>query len=95
MRIHGAATMLGMAVLGSLWGPHVLGAWERRNHRASGGMMAGLWLGLALSGYGLYYLADERWRDFASSSHIALGLAIPFGLGIHVWQVTRRRKVKP
>lgn len=95
MRVHGAATMLGMMVLGGLWGPHVLGAWERRNHRWSGGTMAGLWLGLALSGYGLYYLADEGWRDIASSSHILLGLAIPVGLGIHVWRVTRGRKARP
>lgn len=92
MRIHGAATMLGLAVLGGIWGNHVLGAWERGNHRGSGGTMASLWLALALTGYGLYYLADEEWRAIASWAHIALGTALPAGLAVHVIRAGRLRR---
>jgi len=92
MRIHGASTMLGLAVLGGIWGNHVLGAWDRGTHRGSGGAMIGLWLGLALSGYGLYYLADEAWRSIASGLHVAAGLALPVGLTVHVLRVSSERK---
>lgn len=94
MRLHGAATLLGMAVFGGVWGNHVLGAWERERHRLSGGTMVGLWLGLALSGYGLYYLADEGWRELADWAHIALGLVLPLGLAVHVLRVTAPRRMR-
>ena len=42
MRIHGAATLFGMAVLGSLWGRHVVRAWKDGRHLASGGGLLGL-----------------------------------------------------
>ncbi len=92
MRIHGAATMFGLAVLGGIWGNHVLGAWERGTHRWSGSSLLGLWLILALSGYGLYYLADEEWRGMASWLHVAAGIGLPAALAIHVWKVTSGRK---
>lgn len=91
IRVHGAAAMLGLAVFGSLWSNHVLGAWPRRRHAWSGGAMVALWLGLILSGYGLYYLADETWRNAASTLHIAAGLALPLGLLAHLTQIQRRR----
>jgi hypothetical protein len=92
MRIHGAATLFGVAMLGSIWTTHVMPAWQRGSHRLSGGLLFGLWLLLALSGYGLYYLADEGQRGLASGLHIALGLALPAGLAIHVLQAMADRK---
>lgn len=92
MRIHGAATMFGLAMLGSIWTTHVMPAWQRGSHRLSGGALFGLWLLLALSGYGLYYLADEGQRGLASGLHIALGVALPLGLAIHIVQAITERK---
>lgn len=68
------------------------GCLERGTHRWSGGSLLGLWLGLALSGYGLYYLADEAWRGVASWLHVAAGVGLPATLAIHVWKVTAGRK---
>jgi hypothetical protein len=92
MRIHGAATLFGLAMLGSIWTTHVVPAWHRGSHRLSGGTLFGLWLLLALSGYGLYYLADESQRGFTSALHIALGLVLPLGLAIHIVQAINERK---
>lgn len=93
MRIHGAATLFGMAVVGGLWGTHVLRAWADGRHRLSGGSLLGLWLGLALSGYGLYYVADEGWRAAISGLHIAAGSGLPLALVIHILtSVAARRK---
>ena len=50
MRIHGAATLLGMAVLGALWSHHVLPAWRAGEKRATGLPLLGIWLALAVSG---------------------------------------------
>lgn len=92
MRVHGAATMFGLAVLGSVWSQHVLGAWGAGRHRRSGGTMAALWLALALTGYGLYYLADEAWRWAVGWGHVGLGLALPAALGAHLLAVGRWRR---
>mgnify|MGYP002139435774 CR=1 FL=1 len=92
MRIHGAATLLGMAVLGALWSQHVVPAWRAGERRATGLPLLAAWLLLALSGYGLYYLADEAWRDAADALHVGAGLALPLTLAGHVWLQGGRRK---
>lgn len=92
MRLHGAAAMFGLAVLGGIWTTHVLPAWRQGRHRRSGLSLLGLWLLLALSGYGLYYLADETQRSYTSGLHIALGIALPLGLLVHQRTATAGRK---
>lgn len=92
MRIHGAATLFGMAVVGGLWSNHVLRAWADGRHRLSGGSLLGLWIGLALSGYGLYYVADEGWRATISGLHIAAGSGLPLALAIHILSSAAARR---
>ncbi len=92
MRAHGAAAMFGLAVLGSIWTTHVMPAWQRGTHRLSGGSLFLLWAGLILSGYGLYYLADETQRATTSWIHMGCGLLLPFGLLLHVLQAMRARR---
>lgn len=92
MRLHGGATLFGLAVFGSLWGDHVLPAWKQGRHRAHGGALALFWLCLILTGYGLYYLADETARALASNSHIALGTLLVIGLAVHVGMARRLRQ---
>lgn len=84
--------MFGLAMLGSIWTTHLMPAWHRGSHRLSGGTLFGLWLLLALSGYGLYYLADEGQRGLTSGLHIALGVALPLGLVIHIVQAIRESR---
>lgn len=93
MRVHGAATLFGMAVLGGLWGPHVLRAWAGARHRLSGGSLLGLWFGLALSGYGLYYVADEGFRATISGLHVVAGSGLPVALAIHILTAVSSRRM--
>lgn len=92
MRTHGAAAMFGLAVLGSVWTPHVQPAWQRGTHRLSGGALFLMWGALILSGYGLYYLADESQRAACSGLHIGCGLLLPLGLLVHIVQAVRARQ---
>ena len=94
MRIHGAATMFGLAMLGSIWTTHVMPAWQRGTHRLSGGGLFAFWSVLILTGYGLYYLADEIQRAITSWTHVACGLVLPIGLLIHIVQAARSRQHK-
>ncbi|KAB2970171.1 hypothetical protein [Zoogloea sp.] len=91
MRLHGAATLFGLAVFGSLWSNHVLPAWKQGRHRSHGAALALFWLLLILTGYGLYYLSDEEVRALASTGHIALGTVLPLGLAVHVSQARRQK----
>lgn len=91
MRIHGGATLFGMAVFGSLWSVHLLPAWRQGRHQATGVSLGAGWLLLALTGYGLYYLSDEAARSFTSNTHLAIGLAMPIALILHVLRVRRGR----
>lgn len=95
MRLHGGATLFGLAVFGSLWGNHLLPAWKQGRHRPHGGALALFWLLLILTGYGLYYLSDEAIRAMASTSHIAVGAALPLGLAVHVSRARRHRLPDP
>lgn len=92
MRTHGAAAMFGLAVLGSIWTTHVQPAWQRGTHRLSGSGLFLTWSVLTLSGYGLYYLADESQRAASSWIHIACGLLLPIGLLVHIVQAVRSRR---
>ncbi|GLT22784.1 hypothetical protein GCM10007933_22450 [Zoogloea oryzae] len=47
---------------------------------------------LALTGYGLYCLADEEWRAIASWAHIALGFALAARV-VHVIRARRLRRI--
>ncbi len=92
MRVHGAAVLLAMLVLGSLWTPHLQAAWKQRRHLGTGLVLGSSWLALALSGYGLYYVADEDLRASLSLVHWGWGLALPVLLGLHLVQAQRARR---
>jgi hypothetical protein len=73
MKLHGAAVMLIIFVSGRLSATHVLRGWRLGLARRSGVfMLIGLAL-LTLSGYALYYLVPEDWRDPTGWVHTAVG----------------------
>jgi phosphatidylglycerophosphate synthase len=80
LMIHGAFAMAALAVLGFVWGVHIVPAWRRGHRRATGITLVALFVALAATGYGLYYLGDEAWRATASVAHWVIGLAaiVPF-----------------
>lgn len=91
LRLHGAAAMIALVVLGSLLPNHVRAAWHARKNRFTGGGMIAFCAALALTGYGLYYAGGEGLRAFASLSHLWLGLAFPVAL---VWHIRRGRALR-
>ena len=93
IRVHGAAAMLALAVLGALWQQHIGHALRQRRYVLSGaGLLAG-WLGLIGSGYGLYYLTSEELRATFSLTHWLLGLALPVALFAHIAHaLTKKRR---
>ncbi len=91
LKLHGAAAMAFLIVLGSLLPIHVSRAWRLRKNRSSGAGMLSLFALIILSGYGLYYLGDEQTRPWISLVHWLVGLAAAALLPLHVWLGQRGR----
>lgn len=84
LKIHGAASMVILLVLGSLLTIHVKKGWQAGLNRGSGVGLLAVFGFLIASGYALYYLADERFRTLTSNSHLWVGLGLPLILAGHV-----------
>lgn len=84
MSLHGAAATLALFVFGSLLPTHMRGGWALGRGRLGGGAMAATMAILSLGGLGLYYVADEGFREWLGLSHWALGLALPALLVVHI-----------
>ena len=84
LKVHGAAAMLALFFIGSLLTEHMLRAWARRQNRISGGLMGTYCLLLAVTGYGLYYIANDQLRAWTSLAHWLPGLLMPLLLLTHV-----------
>jgi hypothetical protein len=83
LKWHGAFAVLAIWTGGLLWGLHIVKAWRQHRHRWSGGSLAGALLLLIVSGYLLYYVADDRARSAISSIHQVVGVAILLAYLIH------------
>ena len=83
MKVHGAAAMAALALVGAVTALHVKGAWQEGRNIASGVLLAATLLVLAMTGYLLYYSGDETLRAQASAAHWILGVAAPLGLWWH------------
>jgi hypothetical protein len=88
MKIHGAAGMLMLVVLGTLLMQHVPAGWAVRTNRQSGVLMLGALAWLAVTGYLLYYAGGEALRCYAAQSHLWVGVAAS---GIVGWHIGRPR----
>jgi uncharacterized protein (TIGR03382 family) len=47
---------------------------------------------LIVTAFGLYYAGSETLRPWASDLHIAVGIALPLVLLVHVWLGRRTRQ---
>jgi hypothetical protein len=84
LKAHGYAAVGFVLLLGTLIPVHIRPSWHARKNQINGVFFlsaAGL---LTLSGYTLYYLGDEAWRNAASQFHLWLGLAAPVLLFFHI-----------
>ena len=83
MKIHGAAAMAGMVLVGALLARHVPCGWKKRANRASGAALLVALLWLLVSGYVLYYSGSEVLHAFASQTHFWVGVALAALFGLH------------
>lgn len=91
LKLHGAATMLGLLALGSVLPQHVRFAWRVRRNRASGAAILAQTAILIVTAYGLYYAADENLRAWLSLGHWGFGLVLPAGI---IWHVVAGKGMK-
>ena len=64
---------------------HVRFAWRACRNRENGSLFLGAFGILTLTGYGLYYAGAESLRAWTSWIHLAVGLALPLLLILHIW----------
>jgi hypothetical protein len=83
LRIHAALGFLSIWTFGLLWSLHIVKAWNRHWHRLSGGTLFAALAALIVSGYLLYYIGDDRWRQVLSKLHWILGLLLPAAYVTH------------
>ena len=84
MKLHGAATLLFLFLVGTMLNTHIRRALRGRRNRISGWVVIGLIALLTFSGYGLYYLAGENARPIWSNLHWIVGLGFAAGLVLHI-----------
>jgi len=91
MKIHGAAAMAVLILVGMLLNEHVRLAWRARRNRANGSIFLSAFAFLTVTGYGLYYAGGERLRAWTGWVHLAIGVALPILLLIHILLGRRTR----
>ena len=83
MKIHGAAAMVSLVVLGAL-AMHIRRGWKADKNRLSGVLLIAVNVFLIVSGYGLYYAGGEALREWLSRWHAWIGLVSGVLLPAHV-----------
>jgi hypothetical protein len=84
MKMHGAAGMLTLVLLGTLLAQHVPAGWASCKNRQSGAILVAALLWLVLTGYLLYYAGSESLRWYAAQSHLWVGIAAGAVVGLHI-----------
>ena len=74
MQLHGAGVFVMLFLAGRVSAIHVKRGWRLKRHRITGVMMLSTLALLALSGYALFYLVSDEWRDGLGLMHAAIGL---------------------
>ncbi|HYZ73040.1 MAG TPA: hypothetical protein VE641_08165, partial [Chthoniobacterales bacterium] len=83
MKLHGAAAMAALVLLGALI-HHIRRGWTAKKNRVSGSILLAVILFLVITGYGLYYSGDEQLRSLVSRSHTWIGLGLVLLIPAHV-----------
>ena len=84
LMLHGGTAMAALLLLGALFPLHMQRSWRARKNRISGLTMITFNAILIVTAFGLYYLGSEMLRPWISDVHIAVGLALPILLLIHI-----------
>jgi hypothetical protein len=92
--VHGGMAMLALIMLGALIPIHIQRAWRGRLNRLTGIAMVTVNAVLVLTAFGLYYAGSDTLRGWVSDIHIAVGLAFPAVIFVHI-VIGRARKRAP
>jgi hypothetical protein len=95
LKLHGAAAMAVLVLLGTLFPMHIKFAWRAGRNLRAGLSLLGLFGFLVLTGYGLYYAGGERLRHWTSAAHLWVGLALPPIMLLHVGWGKKTRPGRP
>jgi hypothetical protein len=93
LKLHGAAAMVALILLGALIN-HMRKGWKARKNRSSGLTLMLVILFLVITGYGLYYAGDEQLRSLISQWHAWIGLGLFLLLPAHalIGHALRRKR---
>jgi len=84
MKVHGAAAMATLVLLGALLARHVPTGWSAGTNRISGVavLVAAAWL--LVTGYALYYSGSDLLRYWAAETHFWVGLGVAALFCLHL-----------
>lgn len=89
LTLHGASAFAALWLFGLLWGIHIRSSWRLPRRRPSGIVLIAFFAVLIVSGYLLYYAADDGIRSVVRVAHWAVGLALIVPLALHVLRAKR------
>ncbi len=94
LQIHGAMAFLMMVGFGFVLGAHMPKSWKTKEKRKTGILLLTMPSLLILSGYLLYYVAQDTFREWLEYTHLAIGLLLPLGLTLHIATKVKHKHVK-
>ncbi len=92
IRVHAAAALWTLVMVGSLLPLHIRAAWHIRKNRISGACAALAMAALALTGYALGYAPEGVARQWSAWLHWGIGTGMPLLLLVHVLLGHRTRR---
>ena len=92
LAIHGGMAMLSLIAIGAWLPMHVVPRLRRSSGLVTGVSQLGLLAVLAVTGFGLYYLADESSRPAWSVVHWVAGLVLAMLVLVHRRTTTARHR---
>lgn len=84
LQVHGAMAFLMMIGFGFVLGAHVPRSWKSKKKRKTGILLLTLPSLSIFSGYLLYYIAQDTFREWLEYTHLAIGFLLPFALILHI-----------
>lgn len=90
LKLHGAGAILFLIIFGAILF-HIPPGWRNKSQRSTGVFLLSVCIVLILTGWGLYYLGNENWRNISSLVHCILGTILPLMIFFHVCKIISRR----
>lgn len=95
LRLHAVFAFAALWSFGLVWGVHIVAGWHTGRQRVSGSIAVATLGCLILTGYLLYYLTNDHWRDISGVVHWAIGLTMPLLFAAHIVLGRRRARRIP